>query len=156
MQIQAEIPDCSPAAVIRCALFRFRATISKVVCMVFQYTSKYTLYPSGQLSTKQCVYFFVFLLSFFIFFCCYCCCCCFLCVCLFFLYPSLLEGRGNRWVGGWVCQFVDCIQMLDRIVVHGNFYSLQCYSSKHRTVSSKSSGGITLQEHTTCLDIFSD
>jgi len=73
-----------------------------------------------------------------------------------FLYPLLLEGRGNMWFGGCVCQFVDCIQMLDRMVVQENFYSLQCYSSKHRTVSSKSSGGITLQEHTTCLDIFSD
>jgi len=79
-----------------------------------------------------------------------------LCVCLSFFVSIIVVGRGNRWVGGWVCQFVDGIQMLDRMVIQENFYSLQCYSSKHRTVSSKSSGGITLQEYTTCLDIFSD
>jgi len=70
-----------------------------------------------------------------------------------FVYPLLLEGRGIRLVGRCVNLW---IQMLDRMVVQENFHSLQCYSSKHRTVSSKSSGGITLQEHITCWDIFSD
>jgi len=79
-----------------------------------------------------------------------------MCVFVLCIHYCWRGGGIGGLVGGWVCQFVDCILMLDRIVVQGNFYSLQCYSSKHRTVSSKSSGGITLQEHTTCLDIFSD
>ena len=67
MQNQAEIPDCSPAAVIRCALFRFRATISKVVCMVFVVHLK--IYILSQwLAQYQIVCIFLCLFAFFFYF----------------------------------------------------------------------------------------